>query len=311
MQDTQRHYPVRYGKCRTEEPSMKLFVWAFWILLFNALALALTPIILHGAEERPAFSGADPGAPISAWYQGTIGLDGQERSFYSITRRDTGIILPDSHGDAVWSRGQPRPDVDPAHLDARELKLHVRELADQLLTTMPTAGLAGYVALPASFVNQDDFDQSSSFGRLLAEQLFYEFNQRGFPVREYRYPGSVVLRSEGEFVLSRSMGALSGRGDGIVFVTGTYFREKDAIFVNARMIRGSDGLVLRAAQLIVRNTPLIDQLFVVRRPVPPPGRRLPSGTLSVVDYDTFRDPPKPPPPPPPPSTPFDRGLDVH
>jgi hypothetical protein len=110
---------------------------------------------------------------------------------------------------------------------------------------------------------------------------------------------------EGEFVLTRKMGALSGRNSNVVFVTGTYFREKDSIFVNARMIRGSDGLVLRTGQLIIQNNELIDNLFA--RSI----RRLHTGTVSIVSYEKLKNPPKPDTVALPPSTPFDRGMDIH
>lgn len=275
-----------------------------WIIFINIAVVLCMPMTLLGAE-RISYYGADPGAPANISYEGRMSVNGQEMDVYDMRTRTSGIVLPGPNGAAV-SPGFERPMVDPSYLDARELKLRIRELADQLLSSIPAAALSSYIAVPASFVNQDDFDESSSFGRYIAEQLFYEFNQRGFPVREYRYPGNVAVRpGEGEFILSRNVGTLSLRGKDVAFVTGTYYREADNIFINARMVRGSDGLVLRTAQLIVRNNALVQDMF--RRS----GRRLQSGSLCIVDYDVAKNPPQAVAPPPPPSTPFDRGLDIH
>ena len=40
-------------------------------------------------------------------------------------------------------------------------------------------------------------------------------------------------------------------------VLGTYYRDRDALFINARMVRASDGMVLRTAQLVL---PMNDML---------------------------------------------------
>jgi hypothetical protein len=42
-------------------------------------------------------------------------------------------------------------------------------------------------------------------------------------------------------------------------VVGTYYRDKDAVFVNARMVR-PDGLVLRTAQLILPMNNLVTRM---------------------------------------------------
>ena len=55
---------------------------------------------------------------------------------------------------------------------------------------------------------------------------------------------------------------------------GTYYRDVDAVFVNARMIRPSDGLVLRTAQLVLPMN-----VLVRRMSARPP---LPSGSLRIV-----------------------------
>lgn len=277
-----------------------------WIICINIAVVVCAPLNLLG-QDYSTFYGTDPGAPSAVRREGAMDVYGNRVEVYDMRNRSTGIVLPGPEGSAAVSPGLPRPGVDSTYLDARELKLRIRELADQLLTTMPSAGLAGYIALPASFVNQDNFDETSSFGRFIAEQLFYEFNQRGFPVREYRYPGSVAVRpGDGEFVLTREMGTLSGRGADVVFITGTYYREYDNTFVNARMVRGSDGLVLRTGQLIIRNNAVVDDMFRRRTT-----RRLSSGGLSICDFETVKHPPQAPAPVLPPSTPFDRGLDIH
>ena len=84
--------------------------------------------------------------------------------------------------------------LSPGYTDAVELKLKSRELAEQMLATMPNDAIQGFVAMPTAFVNQNNTSQSSPMGRLMAESLFYEFNQRGFPTREYRLNGVINVQ---------------------------------------------------------------------------------------------------------------------
>lgn len=160
--------------------------------------------------------------------------------------------------------------TSPQYMEAQELKLKVRELADQLLATLPNDCLTGLVALPTSFVNVNDFQQTSTFGRLVAESLIYEFNQRSFPVREYRLPGYIAMRpdhalgNQGDFALARQ-GMVNAQEKWAALLLGTYYRDKDAVFVNARLVRAADGMVLRSAQLILVNNALVNRLTT-----PPP-----------------------------------------
>ena len=155
---------------------------------------------------------------------------------------------------ACSSKNQYRDTVptDPNYIAAQEIKLKVRELADQLIASLPNEALSGYVALPTSFVHQDNFKQSSPLGRYLAEGLIYEFNQRGFPVREYRVDGSISMADGmSEQALARKGKLLAGKGKHNALLVGTYYQDPDAIFVNARLVRASDGLVMRTGQIVL------------------------------------------------------------
>ena len=145
---------------------------------------------------------------------------------------------------------------------ADKARLVVREMADQLLAVMPNAALEGFVAMPVSFVNRNNTALSSPLGRLLAESMYYEFNQRGFPTREYRLSGVISsVGGKNDLALAANqLTPLKGQKWAALLV-GTYLVDKDATFVNARLVRASDGLVLRTAQLVLVNTPIISRLL--------------------------------------------------
>ncbi len=154
------------------------------------------------------------------------------------------------------------PPEQPGYVDAVELKeLKCRELADQMLATVPNDALRGFVAMPTSFVNENNTNQSSPLGRLMAESMFYEFNQRGFPTREYRLTGNIaVVGGKMTWLLSRQpncahKGTKMGCSSCRHLLCG-----QGCNFVNVRLVRASDGLVLRTGQLVLANTPVVARM---------------------------------------------------
>lgn len=259
------------------------------------------PVDLQVADVQPGVqsggqwsggivSGAVPVSPREGL------MNGQPVAVHEIDGRNMGFAVPDGSGGVAWV---PVPSSSPSagYMEARELRLKVRELTEQLIAGVSLPG-KGTVALPTSFVHQDDFTQTSSLGRFVAEQLFHEFTQRGFPVREYRLGSEVRIKEgQGEFLLSRDVANISAKNPGLVFVVGTYYVDRDAVFMNARLIRGTDGGVLRTAQLIIPANAM------ARRMLTGGGRTLETGTLTVRDFKTATQPTN--------LTPIDLGEDIH
>lgn len=177
-------------------------------------------------------------------------------------KREISILLPDMKGDYLRIPGGSRPSHDPDFAEAMELKLKTRELVDQMLDTESNDSLKHIVALPISFVSLDNFSQTSSLGRYLSESIFYEFNQRGISTQEYRYPHSIATHpGEGEFALTRALSKIRGNNSWTTLILGTYYVDPHAVFVNARMVRSSDSMVLRTAQIILPMNGLIKRML--------------------------------------------------
>jgi len=151
---------------------------------------------------------------------------------------------------------------------AQELRLKVRELGDQLFTTRSNQDLIGLIALPTSIVNLNDFTETTPFGRYLSEAMFYEFSQRGFPIREYRLRKAPQARgATAEFSLTRALPPLLKNQTWGAILVGTYLMDESGVFVNLRMVR-VNGDVLRSAQVFLPMNGLLTRLLVVR-PEPP------------------------------------------
>jgi TolB-like protein len=224
----------------------------------------------------------DPGAGLKTGPVTKVVVNGREVPVRRLEGQFPGYLLPDGQGGYIWMTDGPAAPANPSNTAARELKLKVRELADQLLAGMSNQDLRNLVAMPVSFVNQDDFEVSSSFGRYLTEQMFYEFNQRGFPIREYRAePDIATRRGQGDFVLSRKIQNVFAQNPYAVLLAGTYYQDNDNVFVNARLVRAMDGLVLRTGMLVFAQTD------VTRRMLANTGPRVAPTFVGMKDYETM------------------------
>lgn len=209
-------------------------------------------------ETRPrsGMQELDPGTGMKTCgpYNGYV--NGQHTPVEAQNTMHAGVMVPDGSGGYVWSGAfRPMTLPCPGEVAGRELKLKVRELADQLLSVESLSSLGNSIALPTSFVHQDNFQQSSSMGRYIAEQMFYELNQRGMPVREYRVGTEIVSRpGEGDFFLTRSAGNIVMNSRRALALVGTYYYDRYNVYINARLINGVTGMVLRTGNVVFPQT---------------------------------------------------------
>jgi len=100
--------------------------------------------------------------------------------------------------------------------------------------------------LIASFVNIDNVQQSSTFGRMVAEQIGSRIAQHGYKVIEMKLrTNSVFIQTQnGEFLLSRELHKISHQHDAYAVVVGTYGASKEIVYVTAKLIRVQDSVIL-------------------------------------------------------------------
>lgn len=106
-----------------------------------------------------------------------------------------------------------------------------------------------------TFVNIDDLYASSTFGRMVGEQLMSELAMKGFDVVELRHADALqFLDTSGEFALSRDVRAVRGHRNLAAVVVGTYTVSPERVYVNARLIEPSTSLVLSAGSVEMSKT---------------------------------------------------------
>jgi len=118
--------------------------------------------------------------------------------------------------------------------------------ADQLLKAARQNGIDTKQAiLVTSFVNIDNVQQSSTFGRMTAEQIGSRLVQRGYKVIEMKMRGTVFVQEKtGELLLSRQLRQISLQHDAYAVVVGTYGSSKGTVYVTAKLVRAADNVIL-------------------------------------------------------------------
>ncbi len=124
--------------------------------------------------------------------------------------------------------------------------------AEALLARTPWLKERRDPLLAASFVDINNLEISSGLGRVIGEQIGSQFTQQGFTVMEIRMRDNIyVAEGSGEFALSRSVREISQSHNAAAVIAGTYAVGRQSVFVNARLIRATDNLVLAAYDYVL------------------------------------------------------------
>lgn len=103
----------------------------------------------------------------------------------------------------------------------------------------------------ASFANIDNLNESSTFGRMIAEQIASRLTQRGYKIQEVKLrQGSIFMQEgKGEFLLSRDLQHISKNYNASAVVVGTFAESRGWFYVSARIVRPSDGIVISSSDV--------------------------------------------------------------
>ncbi len=121
---------------------------------------------------------------------------------------------------------------------------------DMLLRSVKTSDVsARHPILVTSLVDINNLSKSSTFGRMVSEQISSRLVQQGYKVKELkmRTDSVFVQETKGEFLLSRALQNISVQHNAHVVVVGTYAKaSKEAVYVNVKLVRAQDGVILSA-----------------------------------------------------------------
>lgn len=117
------------------------------------------------------------------------------------------------------------------------------------------------LVLVSTIQNVDSINKSSTFGRLLSEQMSSRLAQIGVPVRELKLRGSLYVDSHGEQMLSREIRDISRTQKADLILAGTYGVAGKVVYVSLKLIRPEDSRITSAYDFSVPLTPNIKSLL--------------------------------------------------
>ncbi|MBZ4686076.1 MAG: hypothetical protein JG774_1821 [Desulfomicrobiaceae bacterium] len=122
--------------------------------------------------------------------------------------------------------------------------------ADTLHGQLRSTEAAAHPMLVAAFVDGADVEHVSDVGRLLAEQVASRLGQLRYAMKDVQLRSqSVVVRPGGVLALSRRLEDLDPEAEAYAVLVGTYTQIGARLFVNVRVVRAQDNVVLAAADM--------------------------------------------------------------
>ena len=120
---------------------------------------------------------------------------------------------------------------------------------DHLHRQLSESDVAGYPMLAASFVDATNVENTNDLGRLLSEQVASRLSQLGYSVTEVQLRSDElrVLPQGGVLALSRDLAQINTDVPAYSVLVGTYSIIERQIYVNARVLRTSDGVALASS----------------------------------------------------------------
>jgi len=118
-----------------------------------------------------------------------------------------------------------------------------------------------------TFVDLNNLNKSSIFGRILAEEVLNELHKAGFTVSEIRKGKDIFIRQElGELILSRNAREVLGRSSARAILAGTYVATEKSIIINARLIDVNSPLILSSSSYTLKMNKEFEKMLTGESP---------------------------------------------
>ena len=131
-----------------------------------------------------------------------------------------------------------------AHVNNNDLITSGYGMADELLNQVFPPLSFDRPLLVTTFADIDNLNESSTFGRTVAEIVASRFTLRGYKVIEMKLRNDVYIKEKnGEFILSRDVKNISIQHNAQAVIAGTYAVGSNSVYVKANIIDPVTGVV--------------------------------------------------------------------
>lgn len=187
---------------------------------------------------------------ISVFITGCTLVPPQKNATVSSMQRQAEIV--DEKNEKIFNTHDASMDVKVEYVYS-SLNHTILNIANQLFETVSNKKNEKRVIL-TSFVDLNELDSTSTFGRLLSESMFNELHVRDFIVTDFRGQAAVTVNEDGEFHISRDVEQLKDTIEAVEYIlVGTYVKfENESLLINARILDSISGRVISSARVIYK-----------------------------------------------------------
>lgn len=148
------------------------------------------------------------------------------------------------------SNGTSQPTWEDAA--ANQLTPRNYEAANALIQQAQSRLEPGRPLIVATLVNINALEESSPLGRMIAEQISGQFSRSQFSVIEMKVRNNVYVKQNvGELLLTREIKQLAQSHNAQAVIVGTYTESSQLVFINLKVIRPTDNIVLAAHDYVI------------------------------------------------------------
>lgn len=143
-------------------------------------------------------------------------------------------------------------DISKTNLGSTEFIRKNQVAVDQLAGQLGQGKVQkDYPVIVASVVSMNQLNRTSTFGRLLSEQVSARFSQLQYQVVEPKLRGDLMIREDGEFLMTRELKEIAKSVSAQAVVVGTYVETSQDIFVNLKVVQPETNYVLAATSYAI------------------------------------------------------------
>ncbi len=110
----------------------------------------------------------------------------------------------------------------------------------------------GLIAL-TSFVDLNQLNKTTHFGRVMGENLFNELYDYGFKLSDFRGQNALSVNASGEFYITRDVKKLKKSVLNKYILVGTYSKVEEGIIINTRILDNESGEIISTSRVLFRT----------------------------------------------------------
>jgi len=138
----------------------------------------------------------------------------------------------------------------------------IHQVADALLEKSKQSLTTQSPLIIASFVDIDRLDNTSSFGRMVSQQMGSAISSKGYVVKEMLLRKNVYIKqAQGEFLLSRQLRNISSQHNAQAVVVGTYAVGRNSLYATAKIISATSNTILASHDFVLPLGPDVKELL--------------------------------------------------